>query len=668
VADLFPFPDSSRIEQALADLCFNSNPDLLVSIVDPEGRVILVNDALSRLLGRQRDDLIGKPWIGECVPEPVRRPAAGGAGRPLGVSWRSLPLPGETGEVRAVLNLGIDKSDLGRVSAQLEQAQADFTNLVMNNRTGILVVNKEGRIRFANLSAQISLGRQESQIKGLLFGYPSIGSYTEMDIVRPDGHFGVAEVTATETEWEGEKAFLVMLHDITDRKEAEEMIRYQAQHDALSGLPNRSLFLEHLAQGLNRAARNGLRLAVLFLDLDRFKSVNDTLGHRIGDELLKAVALRLKQSLRVNDLVARLGGDEFCVLLEDIRSAEEAANVARKISAQFAESFELLGHRLYSRPSIGIALYPSDGADAETLLRNADTAMYEAKRTAEWDFAFYRPELTERVTQRFDLETRLCAALEKNEFRLRYQPQIDLRTRTLSGCEALLRWRQANGRLTLPGEFVPLLEETGLIVPVGDWLIRTVCAQLQAWREQGFEAPPVSVNLSAMQLDNDHLPGQVRCILDDERLAADRLVVEVTETTVMRSPDRSRLILTRLADLGIKLHLDDFGTGYSSMSLLGNLPFHALKIDRSFVSALPYSNKQAELVGAMVLIAHRLRMEVIAEGVETVEQLDKLRELGCDQAQGFLIGKPLTPRHFALYPRGEYTVGAGRNAWTQRGA
>ena len=559
------------------------------------------------------------------------------------------------GQAAAELRLREGLAALDGARETFRRMQSSFSNVVLKNRSGILVVDRRGLIRFSNPAAQRSLGRNAAQLDGLPFGYPDIGSHTELDILRPDGGFGIAEVTATQTEWEGHPAYLIMLHDITDRKRAEDQVQHQATHDALTGLPNRVLFLERLEQALAERHRDQQPLAVLFLDLDRFKEVNDTLGHRVGDALLEAVAGRLSALLRSGDLVARLGGDEFTVLAEQVGSPAGAAELAERIAAAFQAPLDAAGHRLYSRPSIGIALYPGHGDTAETLMRNADTAMYEAKQGGEQGFAFYQPEQTLRSRLRLDIETRLRGILAAGGLRLRCQPQADLHTGRLCGAEALLRCVDGRGRLLLPGHFIPVMEQTGLIREAGDWVLGAACAHLRAWldwRPQPGDRPrrappPLAVNLSALQLDDRDLPDRIQGLLVRYGLNPDQLVLEVTESAVMRKADRAQAILGRLTGLGLALHLDDFGTGYSSLALLGDLPFSVIKIDRGFVRQVPGSDKHLALIAAMIAMAHRLHLRVIAEGVETPAQWALLRELGCDRAQGYLISRPLPPAAFA---------------------
>ena len=649
-----------------------------IIVTDGEGRVTYWNTTAERLFGYSAAEALGSVIHDRLAPRKPRPDAMAdgthffshedgpsgdrsqeiealhrdGRRIPVEISVASIAHDGRWGAI-SILR---DCSARRLAQNQMQRMQSSFSNVVLKNHSGILVVDRQGLIRFSNPAAQKSLGRNAAQLDGLPFGLPSIGSQTELDILRPDGSYGVAEVTATETEWEGCPASLIMLHDITDRKRAEDQVQHQATHDPLTGLPNRILFLNCLEQALLDGRRHHQPLAVLFLDLDRFKEVNDTLGHRVGDALLEAVAVRLKRILCNNDLVARLGGDEFTVLARRVGSASGAGELAARISTAFSTPLDAAGHRLYSRPSIGIALFPAHGNTAETLMRNADTAMYEAKRRPGIEgFAFYQPEQTQRSRERLDLETRLRNILAAGGLRLRYQAQADLRTGRLCAAETLLRCVDAQGRILLPGQFIPVMEQTGLIREAGDWALGAACMQIRAWLDQqsthadtpACTPPPLAINLSAVQLDDATLPDRIAELLDRYRLDPARLALEVTETALMDKADRARTILERLTTLGVSLHLDDFGTGYSSLALLGELPFSVIKIDRSFVRQVPGSEKHVGLIAAMIAMAHRLHLRVVAEGVETPEQWALLRQLGCDMAQGYLISRPLPPAAFA---------------------
>ncbi len=434
--------------------------------------------------------------------------------------------------------------------------------------------------------------------------------------------------------------------EIAERRLADQRVVHMAHHDALTGLPNRTLLADRVGQAIARAHRSGGKLAVLFLDLDRFKNVNDSFGHAVGDLLLTAVAARLTASRREEDTVARLGGDEFIVSIPDVAGADEAETVAARILADLAKPFKVAGHELHADGSIGIALYPQDGDTAETLMRNADTAMYHAKESGRANYQFFSAQLTERVSRRLSTETNLRRALERGEFSMHYQPLVHLATGRLDGAEALLRWPQTDQRLVSPSEFIPIAEDTGLIVPLGEWVLLEACSQAQAWQAQ-HPGLRIAVNLSARQFRQRNLIGMIEQVLGETRLAPGLLELELTEGMLMHNVEETALILERLDEIGIRLAIDDFGTGYSSLSYLKRFPIHTLKIDRSFVRDISTDPDDAAIVTAIVAMARSLNIRVTAEGVETPEQATFLSSLNCDMAQGFHFGRPMPAAEFA---------------------
>ncbi len=434
--------------------------------------------------------------------------------------------------------------------------------------------------------------------------------------------------------------------EIAERRLADQRVVHMAHHDALTGLPNRTLFADRVGQAIARAHRRDGKIAVLFLDLDRFKNVNDSLGHAIGDLLLTAVAERLTNCLRDEDTAARLGGDEFIISLPDIADAGEAARVATRILAELAKPFTIADHQLHADGSIGIALYPTDGDTAETLMRNADTAMYHAKESGRANYQFFSAQMTERVSRRLSTETDLRRALEHGEFVLHYQPLIDLAASRVSGAEALLRWPQNEHRLMSPAEFIPIAEDTGLIIPLGEWVLLEACAQAHAWqpRHPGLR---IAVNLSARQFRQKDLIGMIERVLGETGLAPTLLELELTESMLMHHAEETVGILSRLDEMGVRLAIDDFGTGYSSLSYLKRFPIHSLKVDRSFVRDISTDPDDAAIVTAIVAMARSLNLDVTAEGVETEEQAMFLRSLACHQAQGYYFGRPMSAQEFA---------------------
>jgi diguanylate cyclase (GGDEF)-like protein/PAS domain S-box-containing protein len=430
--------------------------------------------------------------------------------------------------------------------------------------------------------------------------------------------------------------------DITGRKQDEEMIRHLAYFDALTGLPNRMLFDDRLAQALAHSRRRGARgLAIMALDLDRFKTINETLGHGAGDELLQAVAARLTSALREEDTVARLGGDEFLFLLPEIDDVEDAARVARKLLTELVTPFPVHGHELHLTASIGIAMFPLDGGDAETLIRNADTALYRAKEQGGHRYQLYAPAMNAIAFKRLVLENSLRRAIDREELRLHYQPLVSLQNGTFVGVEALVRWQHPELGLVSPAEFIALAEETGLIVPLTHWVLRTACRQMKEWRDAGLELMTVSVNISAQHFSAANLPEAVSEALSSAGLDGRHLCLELTESVMLENVEETIATLLELRKLDVKISIDDFGTGYSSLSYLKRLPIDTLKIDQSFVRNSPADADDAAIAMLIISMAHSLNLSVVAEGVETEEQMRLLRSQQCDIMQGYLVSRPL---------------------------
>ena len=435
--------------------------------------------------------------------------------------------------------------------------------------------------------------------------------------------------------------------DISERKAYEARIEYLADHDALSGLANRNLLSDRVAQAMAHARRSGELLALLFLDLDRFKGVNDSFGHELGDELLVDVSKRLLQVVRDGDTVARHGGDEFIILLTDVQQPQDVSVVAHKIFDAFSVPFTVRGHELFITTSIGATIYPDDGDDMLALLRNADTAMYRAKEAHGNAFHFYSREMSERALERAELESALRRALDRDEFELFYQPKVDTGSGRIIGAEALIRWNHPDMGMVSPTRFIPMAEEIGLIVPIGDWVLHTACAQNKAWQDAGLPFISVSVNLSARQFKEEGLVDSVAGVLRNMGLDARHLELELTESIVMNSAELFITKLRELEDLGVQLSIDDFGTGYSSLSYLKRFPLHHLKIDQSFVRDIATDADDAAITSTVISLGHSLNLKVIAEGVETEEQVAFLRDHHCDEMQGYYFSKPLPALEFA---------------------
>jgi diguanylate cyclase (GGDEF)-like protein len=428
--------------------------------------------------------------------------------------------------------------------------------------------------------------------------------------------------------------------EVQERRRAQAQLAHLAHHDPLTDLPNRLLFADHLQRSIARAERGRHRLALLFIDLDRFKEVNDTLGHALGDELLIEVARRLAGELRGSDLLARLGGDEFVCILEGIDAPQEAGRVADKLIARIAEPLMLHDNEIRVSASIGISLYPGDGVDTDNLLRAADTAMYEAKKHGRNAYHFYEPEMTQYARERAQLERLLRHAVENNELELHYQIKMALGERPMPcGVEALARWHSTELGSVSPIRFIPVAEESGLIVSLGEWVLRAACRQLAAWRASGVDVPCISVNLSVRQLGRSDIVEVVQSALRESGLSPDALELEITESVIMNVDDAIG-VLQRLHDMGVRLAVDDFGTGYSSLAYLKLLPINALKIDRSFVVGIGDNLGDESIIQAVIGLARSLGLSTVAEGVETALQLAFLRQAGCDQIQGYHFGRP----------------------------
>lgn len=443
-----------------------------------------------------------------------------------------------------------------------------------------------------------------------------------------------------------------------ERKRSEERLAYMAQYDHLTGLTNRALFQDRLEQALARAKRSGALVALMFLDLDRFKAVNDTLGHGTGDLLLKKVAERLEGSVRETDTVARIGGDEFSIILEGLTEAQDAAFVARKIIDKLVQPFVLDGHEVFVTTSIGIAVYPSSNGDS--LLTDADSAMYCAKEQGRNTYRFHTPERNAQVRERLNMESKLRRALDQEEFLLYYQPQVDLTTGMIVGTEALLRWQHPELGLVSPGKFISVLEDIGMIVRVGEWVLQTACRQSKAWQRDGFPPLRMAVNISARQFSRRDLIDTVAGVLTETGLDPNYLELEITESLLMEDIKANSRLLDELKTSveGLRVSIDDFGTGYSSLSYLKTFPIDLLKIDQSFIRDITTNSDDAAITTTIIVLAHNLRLKVIAEGVETEEQMTYLREKGCDEAQGFYFSRPLPADEFTkLLVRGGSLLG-----------
>ena len=442
-------------------------------------------------------------------------------------------------------------------------------------------------------------------------------------------------------------AVAIQLGNVIQRKRSEERLHYLAHYDALTGLPNRVLFADRLKQTLLEAKRHGRMVGIAFLDLDRFKPINDSLGHQVGDLLLKAVAERLVCCVRINDTVARQSGDEFTLILSDIGHIDHAARVVQKILNSFKQPFHINGHELFTTASLGITLYPQDNGDVEGLLRNADIAMYRAKKWSGNSYEFHSEEMTIKAKERLDTENSLRRAIEHEELLLHYQPIVELRNGTLIGIEALVRWLHPQRGLIFPDEFIPVAEEIGLIGHIGEWVLHVACQQYKTYQQKGVPPPWLAINVSTRQFSHTNLVKNIVSALDKANFDPQLLELEITESLLMQNPEIAVSLMRELGQLGIRFSVDDFGTGYSSLAYLKHLPIHWLKIDKSFVRDIPDNLNDVAIISAIISLASSLGIHVIAEGVETKKQLGCLQALGCDAAQGYYFSQPLPGNEIA---------------------
>ncbi|OGI40288.1 MAG: hypothetical protein A2V91_07095, partial [Candidatus Muproteobacteria bacterium RBG_16_64_10] len=576
---------------------------------------------------------------------------------------RKIPILDERGQPLYLLGLSEDITE----RKQAEGMLARLGRILDSSSNEIYVFDAES-LHFiqTNQGAQRNLGYSMEELKNLtpldikpdfnrenfeaLLAPLQRGEQEVLSLVtshrRKDGSLYPVEIRLQLSRAESPPVFVAIVQDITERRQAEERLSYLAYYDTLTGLPNRPRLLERLQQAMVDAERVNRLVAVMFLDLDRFKVINDTLGHHVGDALLKGVAKRLQACVRPGDVIARLGGDEFTVVLANVAHMDDVARVAHKILDSFVQPFRVDGRDLFTTTSIGITIFPFDVHDAEGLLKNADAAMYHAKESGRNVFKFFTSELNVRAERRLKLETALRQALARQEISVHYQPQVDLKSGRIVGMEALARWQHPELGQVPPIEFIPVAEDTGLILPIGAWVLREACRQIKAWHETGFAKLQVAVNISGKQLLQKDFPQQAQTILRETGLAARYLDLELTESILMVDTGAAAAAMQALHALGISFSVDDFGTGYSSLAYLKRFPIDILKIDRSFVRDLATDPNDVAIVKTIIAMARALDMRVIAEGVETYEQLSFLRAQGCDGSQGYYCSKPLTADDF----------------------
>ena len=667
-------PPAAEAAEAHGELLRQHNP-ALEFLKDADGRLIYYNRAFESVFAPDGRSLVGKldaEWLPAAIAERVRQhdqtvfttgaileveetlPTPAGSRH-----WLVLKFPFRSQSGRVLLGaVAVDITDRRRNEATLLRIAA----FVESSQDAVISTTADGRVATWNAGATkmfgysaveaegrpislLELPDREGEIEGILqrirSGEPVV-QYESERICKDGSILEVAVSVSPIRDSLGELAGIASItRDIGDRKRAQELILFQSFHDSLTGLPNRALLMERLNLCLAKARRGGKLLAVLFLDLDLFKTINDGFGHRTGDAVFEEVSRRLAQSVRESDTVARVGGDEFVVLLPEIAKAEDAAFVARKLLEVIARPFSSGDRRIDLTTSIGVAVYPADGQEPEALLRSADNAMARAKERGRNNFQMSVPELTEEAVQRLTVQAGLRQAIEKEELILHYQPVLSLTSGRIVAMEALVRWQHPAKGLIMPAAFIDVAEKAGMMVPLGEWVLGTAARQARVWQEMGFPELRIAINLSPSQFHEKNLITTVENALLRAELKPDSLEIEITEGVAMEDAQVTLSNLLALRDLNVGVSIDDFGTGYSSLSYLKRFPVTTLKIDRSFITDVVSNSADAGIVRAVVAMAHGLKLNVIAEGVETKEQFSYLRENGCDALQGFWFSRPL---------------------------
>jgi diguanylate cyclase (GGDEF)-like protein/PAS domain S-box-containing protein len=679
------------LAESISDVIFATNDRLKLNYVSPSVQAVLGYD-VEHIFSQGWQSVIANPTqlsglyatldkVGKTLNDPERMAllrdevqtqlfqmdCLRSDGHKIPMELRLVLVWDDHGVFDGILGVGRDISQQRRAEKDLRMAATVFEHstsaILITDPAGYIVQANEAFSRVSGYAVSQVLDQlptlltvdeqQESHLRYVVKQLDQRGSWEgEMRLRRRSGEHFPAWVGITAVlDDEGDLAsYVCFFSDISERKASEQRIHRLAYYDALTHLPNRTLFQDRLHNALQQADRQSQWVVLMFLDLDRFKPINDSLGHAAGDRMLKDMATRLLACVNDDDTVARMGGDEFTLLLQPADSRESALNqaihVAEQILASLVRPFVLENREFFVTASIGIALSPQDGNELSQLMKNADTAMYHAKERGKNNFQFYQADMNASALERLELESDLRHALEQQEFMLYYQPQFSGDGKRLTGAEALLRWNHPRRGLVSPVEFIPVLEELGLVVDVGDWVITEACRQIKEWHKANVRVPKISVNISARQFSDGQLGTRIATILDEARLPPACLELELTESILMREVNEAMVILDSLKQLGLSIAIDDFGTGYSSLNYLKQFPIDVLKIDRTFVDGLPSGEQDAQIARAIIAMAHSLNLAVIAEGVETQEQLDFLREHGCDEVQGYLFGRPMPAARF----------------------
>ncbi len=664
------------------------NTPVMMHTIDTEGRLLSVNDRWLERLGYTRAEVLGRASV-EFLTETSRRHALEEVyprfwrgdelkdvayemvcrnGQVINVELSSVWERDDRGRLLCAHTVLKDVTEQNRLAAALA-AEKELMEVTLHSiADGVITTDRDGRITYLNPAAEKLTGWSLEAAHGVTFeqvvqlreqptGEPlpdpvsrclhaSNGAKRDHVVLlgRDGAEYGVRDSVSPLLNQQGELLGTVMvLQDETESRELAQQMAFLAHHDVLTELPNRVLYQDRLHRACRRGKRKRDRFAVMFMDLDHFKNINDSLGHGLGDELLREVARRLRQTLRENDTICRLGGDEFVMLLEDVRNSRQASQVARKIIASLAQPCQLGSTELVVTASLGIALYPQDGEDPDSLMKHADAAMYRSKRDGRNGFHLFSRSADDAALARLTLENDLRHGISEGQFFLHYQPIVDASTRQLVSLEALVRWQRPDG-LGRPDQFIPVAEESGLIVPLGRQLLEQACAQLQQWQTNGLDIPRLAVNVSTVQLRERSFAQMVASILTRYGVDGARLELEITESTLMTDPDAMLTTLSQLKALGLRISIDDFGTGYSSLSYLKRFPVDTVKIDRTFVRDMETDSSDRELIRAILAMSRSLELEVVAEGVETEGQADILTGMGCPSLQGYLFSRPLAPQ------------------------
>jgi diguanylate cyclase (GGDEF)-like protein/PAS domain S-box-containing protein len=641
---------------------------------DPQRYPATFDNFIAKIHPDDRQVLIEGQWAAPLVAgpyDPVRSRLVLADGRQKVIEQIVETRVDQYGQPAAVVGTLHDITERCALEDRLRESEVRYASTVELAAVGIAHVDDEGRFVWSNQRLRDMLGYSGEELKNLTVwqvSHPDDVRVTDTDrkrlhageidtltaekrYLRNDGTTLWVRITsAVRREADGTPLYDVsIVEDVTARRNAEERVRYLATHDELTGLPNRALFGELLGHAIEKARRHERQCAVVFLDLDRFKIVNDSLGHAAGDQLLKEVAERLRQSARKSDCIARLGGDEFVLLIEDVTDSSVASGVAKKILSSLLMPVRIARHECRVTGSIGIATYPHDATDAPTLMKHADMAMYRAKEEGKNNYQFYSAETSPISVENLLLESHLARALERREFAIQYQPKVDIRTGEVRGAEALLRWWNLELGTVSPARFIPVAEDTGLIVPIGKWVLKTACEQNMAWQRRGLRPIVMSVNLSPRQFKDPMLLDDIAEVLQRTGMAPELLELEITESMIMHNVDQAARKAAAIKALGVRLAIDDFGTGYSSLSQLKRFPIDTLKVDRSFIRDVEISEDDRVITQAIISLAKALDVSVVAEGVETEAQHTFLRDLACDEMQGYYFSKPCHPDAFAEF-------------------